>query len=1336
MPALRAGGKANKGAFCSPVLPPPRAAATRPPARRGRMKRTWRQREEQGGAALGRLTALLRGLRLSQVRGPGHPGVGPLPHYPPGPTPPRGRLGPEAETPGAPRGGHQPGAGWWPLPKEPAGSQGVKGPLGGHTDSVATHSAPLPAVPHPDATRGPFPPPALRRASADGLHSGPSRGPLWISQASSRAAVAPMTSVVSEAFLEGAGGGLPSPTAPEEEPAEEEEEEEDDDDREAQDAFRRHSWGPGRDPTFGSGLELRDPQHLALLDSQEEVQTLAAPYMAQGSCPRPHPGGLLCKSISMTCINEDGSGSQGISLRSPGLGLTNGFWGGSCGRLDVGLAGWRSAGAGGLVRTVSLILKRKGQAKSREKERAKEMKDARYTNGHLFTTISVSGLTMCYACSKSITAKEALICPTCNVTIHNRCKDVLANCTKVKQKQQKAALLKNSSALQSVALRSKGCTRERPSSAIYPSDSFRQSLLGSRRGRSALSLSKSVSTTNIAGQLHDESPLGLRRILSQSTDSLNVRNRTLSVESLIDEGPEVLCNELMGEFEADEKDFESDSWSLAVDGCFLQQQKKEVMKRQDVIYELIQTELHHVRTLRIMARLFRKGLLEEVQLEPAVVQGLFPCVDELGDIHTRFLARLLERRRQALSPGSTCNFVITRLGDLLVGQFSGSNAEQMRKVYADFCSRHTKALKLYKELFARDKRFQNFIRKVTRSAVLRRHGVQECILLVTQRITKYPVLINRILQHSHGHEEEKQEVAVALGLVKELLSAVDQEVHDLEKAGRLQDLYGRVDPRTQAPVPGKGPFGRDELLRRRLLHDGSLLWRTGTGRFKDVLLLLMTDVLVFLQEKDQKYIFPSLDKPAVVSLQNLIVRDVANQEKGLFLISASPPEMYEVHAASREDRNAWIRAIQHSVRLCPSREDFPLIETENEAYLRRIKAELSQKDETLQELLQEKVRLFAAMVQVQAEEEAGGGGGGGGGPLASLPRCGLFRSESCEPPRAERLLQDAIHEVELLKDLLVGPGLELPLSQRPPESDGGGTSPGDPPDGESRVFNGSFELGRSDSDAGQKDRNGNQLRSPQEEVIRRLVSLYGLLHGLQAAVAQQDTLLEARGLVEGPERQDRLTLGRANSREGDLGRPAGGGGGGGGGGGDKQATELALLQRQHGLLQEELRRCRRQGEERAAEAGGLEARLRESEQARARLEREADQARRMLAALGPAEPPAPGSPPPAETPWIRRSLDPRRRSLPAGNALYQSFTPPQVHSPPHLDLPLSSPGPFEEQEGPDPGSPEDRMPDGSDLDTGSEEEAGGHPSPPHSPRDFARMQDIPEESESREGPES
>lgn len=46
----------------------------------------------------------------------------------------------------------------------------------------------------------------------------------------------------------------------------------------------------------------------------------------------------------------------------------------------------------------------------------------------------------------------------------------------------------------------------------------------------------------------------------------------------------MILNQLMSDFETDGKDFEADSWSLAVDNSYLQQHKMDVMKRQDVIY--------------------------------------------------------------------------------------------------------------------------------------------------------------------------------------------------------------------------------------------------------------------------------------------------------------------------------------------------------------------------------------------------------------------------------------------------------------------------------------------------------------------------------------------------------------------------------------------------------------------------------------------------------------------------------------------------------------------------------------------------------------------------------
>uniref|UniRef100_A0A674D5B9 Rho/Rac guanine nucleotide exchange factor 2 n=1 Tax=Salmo trutta TaxID=8032 RepID=A0A674D5B9_SALTR len=810
--------------------------------------------------------------------------------------------------------------------------------------------------------------------------------------------------------------------------------------------------------------------------------------------------------------------------------------------------------------------------KEREKE-ARE-REARYSNGHLFTSLTVSATTLCSACNKSITAKEALSCPTCNVTIHNRCRDTLANCAKMKQKQQKLALVRNSSALQNVALRTKTpMMKERPSSAIYPSDSLRQSLLGARRVRSGLSLSKSVSTQNLAGNLNDDSPLGLRRILSQSTDSLNFRNRAMSMESLNDEG-EVYYAAMLEELEREGKDFEADSWSRAVDPSYLQTHRKDVIKRQDVIYELIQTEFHHVRTLRIMEGVFRQGMLDEVLLEPGVAHAVFPCLEQLMALHTRFLSQLMTRRTHSLAPGSTTNFTINQLGDILTEQFSGQCADEMRKAYAEFCSRHPKAVKLYKELLARDKRFQHFIRRVSRGPLLRRHGIQECILLVTQRITKYPVLIQRILDNTKGSEEEAQSLAQSLSLIRDLLSSVDQQVAELERTQRLQEIRARLDPRAQAEVRGGGVFRGGELLRRTLLHEGTLLWKTQGSRLKDVQVLLMTDILVFMQEKDQKYFFPCIDKPAVLSLKNLIVRDIANQERGMFLISDStPPEMYELHGASRDDRNNWMRLIQQTVSSpssCP--EDFPLIETEDKALLRRLRADIQQKDREVLELLQERVTLFSDLAEVT-----------GGGQEVTPPTNSrnIFRADTPYAPQAEYLLTDAISEVDRLSELLLGSNIELPKSN--------GTN-------DDQNHKGALFIMTCGCFLSFQDRNGNQLqdRPLNEEVCQRLVNLSAHLHSLQAAVIHQDSVLELR-LREGtgpassgsstptptpPNSFPRLCRSMSRDTGLDAGMVAAMG-------------EMAMLQKQHDLLQEEVGRLH-----------PLEARLRESERARAQLEQQ------------------------------------------------------------------------------------------------------------------------------------
>lgn len=60
----------------------------------------------------------------------------------------------------------------------------------------------------------------------------------------------------------------------------------------------------------------------------------------------------------------------------------------------------------------------------------------------------------------------------------------------------------------------------------------------------------------------------------------------------------------------------------------------------------------------------------------------------------------------------------------------------------------------------------------------------------------------------------------------------DWQMEDLEKTQRLQEIQAKLDLRSEARVADGGLFKPGELLRRRLLHEGTLLWKTPGSRVK------------------------------------------------------------------------------------------------------------------------------------------------------------------------------------------------------------------------------------------------------------------------------------------------------------------------------------------------------------------------------------------------------------------------------------------------------------------------------------------------------------------------
>ncbi|KAM9376697.1 A-kinase anchor protein 13-like isoform 3-T3 [Pholidichthys leucotaenia] len=677
---------------------------------------------------------------------------------------------------------------------------------------------------------------------------------------------------------------------------------------------------------------------------------------------------------------------------------------------------------------------KKGKEKEKRRESKQESKEREKTgsNGHVFIPVSPPASTACQHCAKPLQNKDTFSCSNCGINVHKSCAESLPMCTTSKTKLALVPEVvpgsaantrsKSTSSASSLSSTLSSSTRDHWLMVITPDDQI--PVAWPRRQQSIFNtnsnLAKSISTSNIAG-LDDVSLKGLK-LLSQSTDSLNQGSKVnASTESLIDEGTEMIDNQLMGEFECDIKDLEADSWSGIVDKKLLKTMKKDEIKRQDIIYELYQTEVHHVRTLKIMSDVYYKGLQKELQLDTQTLDKIFPVLDDLVEMHTQFLMQLLERKTSLPAEGKNCSsFIISSIGDILVHQFSGLSSDCMKKVYGKFCSRHTEAVSLYKELHSKDKRFQAFIKRIMSSTVVRRLSIPECILLVTQRITKYPVLMQRLLQHTRDSDEDHSRVSEALGCVKDLINAVDGKVNQHEKKRRLREVYSRTDSKSIMRMKGGQMFAKEDLIRgRKLLHDGALQLKNLGGRLKEVHAMLLSDVLVFLQEKDQKYVFASLDqRSTVISLHNLIVREVANEERGLFLITAGTekPEMVEVLASSKDERNSWRAVIQDAMQCMEKDEDEGVpSETEEdrrhqESRAKEIRELLRSKDDQIVSLLEEKVHIFRELVgcspAVCAEANP---------PIRERM---MFRATPDDVTKGEPIINDALREVEALHALV------------------------------------------------------------------------------------------------------------------------------------------------------------------------------------------------------------------------------------------------------------------------------------------------------------------------------
>ncbi|ALC38885.1 CG10188 [Drosophila busckii] len=360
---------------------------------------------------------------------------------------------------------------------------------------------------------------------------------------------------------------------------------------------------------------------------------------------------------------------------------------------------------------------------------------------------------------------------------------------------------------------------------------------------------------------------------------------------------------------------EPDSWTPNVPKEQLKQLKELQIKRQEHIYEFIMTEKHHCQTLIVMRKVFVESL--ERHFPSLNIHSMFPRLQQLTELHTCFLRMLRQKQREQL--------VVDSIADILLDFFSLEQAQCLRLAYGEFCANHRSALEQFKQCLG-EPSFAEWYKHCLQNPLLKKKGIPECILFVTQRLTKYPLLIEPLLKSARDNKLETDKLQHALNLVKSLLVDVDACVAEKELRERQLEIYARIDAKSFAIYKNK-PFRKTELgveSRRRLKFDGLATLMQGRAKTQLVLVVVLTDCLCFLSENSahNKYAFFTPEhKAGVVPLQKLLIREKAGTEsRGIYIISSNPdfPEMYELKVQTPKDKHTWIQTIRQAVLDCPA----------------------------------------------------------------------------------------------------------------------------------------------------------------------------------------------------------------------------------------------------------------------------------------------------------------------------------------------------------------------------------------------------------------------------------
>eukprot|EP00049_Salpingoeca_infusionum_P012546 m.229362 g.229362 ORF g.229362 m.229362 type:complete len:1111 (+) comp15207_c1_seq2:310-3642(+) len=332
---------------------------------------------------------------------------------------------------------------------------------------------------------------------------------------------------------------------------------------------------------------------------------------------------------------------------------------------------------------------------------------------------------------------------------------------------------------------------------------------------------------------------------------------------------------------------------------------KHEIQRQELIYELIQTEKAYIVKLNMFQQLFRRNLVESNSIDPTDILTLFSNLDAIVTTNFPLATTLAQRQREFTGK------CVPKVGDILLPGLQTLD----RPAYAQFCSNNFKALKLYDKLMEENEEFAACVRVIENHPDVDRLRYKDFLVKPFHRLTKYPLLIKGILKYTpDSKKDEKAALQQCQTIAQELLAYVDQHIRTAQDKARLQQLDELLDLAYLPPLEkafladlGSSQFDLVKEADLKLKYE---------DRTIDVHCILLSHALLICQRKDERLILklPRKDqRHGFLSAGKLHATIMKAHPTWFFVVLTSQkPVLFELGAENKTQVREWVSVLNET----------------------------------------------------------------------------------------------------------------------------------------------------------------------------------------------------------------------------------------------------------------------------------------------------------------------------------------------------------------------------------------------------------------------------------------